>query len=164
MRTTAIRVILAAAVACGPCGCGPCGCGPIDVSITTGEGDGSEWTDPTTGEPVTTGSTGIGASESGEPATTTSTGSTSTGEMESSGSTSDASTSTTGSSGADRSSGGESSGTTGEPVCVVALIGGAEQCACDNVPADPSDCGCMGIGALCVCDGVIYSLSVCGGA
>jgi hypothetical protein len=118
------------------------------------------------GTPETSGSTGIGASETGEPSDGSTSGSTSTGEMESSGSTSDASTSTTGSSGEDSSGGGESSGTTGEPACVPGL-----PCWCnDLVPpqpcpaaADPGSaaCECYVTSSACECPSGSYDVSLC---
>ena len=155
MRTTAILVILAAAVACGPCGCGP-----IDVSITTGEG--SESTDPTTGEPMTTGSTGLGASESGEPATSTSTGSTSTGEGSSGEESSEATSTGAGSSSGEATSSGSDTG----DECVPGL-----PCWCDDLePPQPcpaatnpfdASCSCYIAGPDCVCPSATVDAALC---
>lgn len=153
MRTTAILAILAAAVACGPCGCGP-----IDVSITTGEGDGSEWTDPTTGEPVTTGSTGLEGSDTGGPSGSTGTTSTSEG---SSGEESSEATSTGSSSGEATSSGSD----TGDE-CVPGM-----PCWCDDLePPQPcpaasnpfdASCSCYIAGLDCVCPSATVDAALC---
>jgi hypothetical protein len=47
------------------------------------------------------------------------------------------------------------------PVCTVELLGGLEQCVCDNVPADPIECGCVWSG-MCFCNGAIEEAIVCG--